>query len=70
MPFMTGFERRAHTKSLLEGIELGLELKFGAASLHLLPEIKQLTDVEVLRAILHAIKSATTVEELRRIWML
>jgi hypothetical protein len=69
MPFMTSFERRARTEALLEGIELGLEVKFGAAGLQLMPEIKQLTDVEMLRGVLQAIKTAASPEELRRLWV-
>jgi len=53
---------------LLAGIELGLKLKFGAEGLQLLPEIKQLTDVEMLRAVRQAIETAATPDELRRVW--
>jgi hypothetical protein len=68
MPFMTSFERRARTEELLAGIELGLELKFGGAGLQLMPEISQLTDVDLLRAVRQAIKTAASPEELRRVW--
>jgi hypothetical protein len=52
----------------LEKIELGLKLKFGAEGLRLLPEVEQITDVEVLRAISQAIESATTPDDLRQVW--
>ena len=68
MPYMMSNERLARTEELLAGIELGLELKFGAAGLQLMPEISQLTDVEKLRAIRQAIKTAGSPEELRRVW--
>jgi len=68
MPYMLSIERIARTEELLAGIELGLELKFGAAGLQLLPEIQQLTDVEVLRAVRQAIKTAASPDELRRVW--
>jgi hypothetical protein len=68
MPFMTTPERLARTEELLAGIELGLELKFGAEGLQLMPEISQLRDVEVLRAVRQAIKTAATPAELRRAW--
>jgi hypothetical protein len=68
MPFMTTFERLARTEELQAGIELGLELKFGAEGLQLMPEIRQLTDIEMLRSIRQAIKTATSPEQLRRIW--
>ncbi len=68
MPYMLSIERIARTEALLEGIEQCLELKFGAAGLQLMPEIRQLTDVEILRTILQAIKTAASPEELRRVW--
>ncbi len=69
MPFMTSFERFARTEELLAGIELGLELKFGAQGLQLMPEIQQVTDIEVLRAIRQAIRTAATPDDLRKVWM-
>ena len=54
-------------EELLAGIELGLELKFGAAGLQLMREISQLTDVEVLRAVRQAIKTAASSNVLRLI---
>jgi hypothetical protein len=68
MPFMTTPERIGRTEGLLEGIEQCLELKFGEAGLQLMPEVLQLTDVEQLRAVLQAIKSAANPEALRRVW--
>jgi hypothetical protein len=68
MPYMLRIERIARSEGMLEGIEQCLELKFGSAGLQLMPEIRQLTDVEVLRAVLQAIKSAASPEELRRVW--
>jgi hypothetical protein len=69
MPYMMRIERILLAEALLEGIELGLELKFGAAGLQLMPEIKQLTDVEMLRGVLQAIKTAASPDELRRLWV-
>jgi hypothetical protein len=65
---MTTPERLARTQELQAGIELGLELKFGAEGLQLMPEINQLTDVELLRAVRQAIMTAASPNELRRIW--
>ncbi|WP_315787425.1 cytosolic protein [Fischerella sp. JS2] len=72
MPYVTSVERKGIQKGiregLLEGIEMGLELKFGDERLTILPEISQIQDVDVLRAILTSIKTANTLEELRRIY--
>jgi hypothetical protein len=72
MPYITSVERSGMEKGLREGllagIELGLDLKFGAEGLKLLPEIRQVTDVEVLRTIHQSIKTAAAPEELRRLW--
>lgn len=68
MPYVTSVERLGIKKGLLEGIEPCLRMKFGAEFLRILPEIRAIEDVEVLRAVLRAIESATTVDELRQIW--
>ena len=55
-------------QGLLSGIALGLELKFGVESLQLMPEIRQIQNVEKLEAIQQGIKTANTWEELREIY--
>ncbi len=55
-------------KGLLKGIEVSLEVKFGAEGLELLPEIRELQDHEVLDAVLEAIKTAATPDAVRRVW--
>ncbi|AUB39438.1 hypothetical protein COO91_05432 [Nostoc flagelliforme CCNUN1] len=47
---------------------MGLELKFGIEGLTILPEIVQIQNVEILRAILTSIKTVNTLEELRQIY--
>jgi hypothetical protein len=76
MPFITSVERVAREEGreegrreeLLAGLEVALELKFGAAGLALLPEIKQIAQVDRLKAIQQALRSAATPDELRRLW--
>ena len=68
MPYMTSFERLARTEELRAGIELGLELKFGTDGLKLMPEINEITEVEELRSIREAIKTASSPDAVRRVW--
>jgi hypothetical protein len=69
MPYLTSVERRAieegRAEGLLEGIEVGLKLKFGAESLPFVAECRQIKNVEVLRAVLAAIGTAATLDDLR-----
>ncbi len=53
---------------LLTGIEVALDLKFGAAGLALLPEIRAIADVVLLRAVLGAIRDAASVDALRAVY--
>jgi hypothetical protein len=68
MPFITTPERIGLEKGLLEGIEVSLKIKFGAAGLELMPEIRELQDHEVLRTVLQAIETAANPDALRRVW--
>ncbi|HBE20650.1 MAG TPA: cytosolic protein [Cyanobacteria bacterium UBA11149] len=54
---------------LLDGIELDLEVKFGAVGLSLLPEIAQIQNVELLQEVQNGVKNVTTIEELRQIYL-
>ncbi len=53
---------------ILEGIELILDIKFGADGLRLLPEIQQIKDVKRLKAVRRAIQAAHTPEDIRRVY--
>jgi hypothetical protein len=68
MPYVTSVERSGIRTGLLEGIELGLELKFGSEGLTLLPEISTIYDIEQLRAIKSGIKTVNNLEELQQIY--
>lgn len=67
MLYITSIERRAIRQGLLEGIELGLELKFGNEGLQLLPEVTQIEDLEILKTVRDAIRRVTTLQELRTV---
>ncbi|MDJ0696338.1 hypothetical protein [Mastigocoleus sp. MO_188.B34] len=81
MPYITSVEQRGIEKGKREGkvegkkegilelIEVTLEIKFGAEGLEILPEISQIKDVDVLRAVLNGIKIKNTLEELRKIYL-
>jgi hypothetical protein len=68
MPFIDIAERVGREKDLLAGIEVGLDLKFGAEGLALMTELRQVQDNEVLWDVLQAIKAVASPEELRKVW--
>ncbi|MEO1433234.1 MAG: cytosolic protein, partial [Cyanobacteria bacterium J06633_8] len=76
MRYVTSVERigiekgieQGNKQGLIKGIALGLKLKFGDSGNNLLPEIEQVTDVDVLSAILDAIDTVDTVEQLRQVY--
>jgi hypothetical protein len=68
MQYVTSFERIARMESLLEGIEVGLKLKFGTQGLSVLPEISTLEYVEQLRAVLKGLETASNLDELRSLY--
>ncbi|MGH2544118.1 MAG: Rpn family recombination-promoting nuclease/putative transposase [Ardenticatenaceae bacterium] len=65
--FGQGLEQ-GRREGLLAGIQLGLELRFGAEGLRLLPEIATIEEVGVLRAIHAALKTAGHPDDLRRLY--
>lgn len=68
MPYITSVERSGIRQGLLEGISLGLKLKFGSEGNSLLPEISEIRDVEQLRAILFGLETSDTLDGLRQIY--
>jgi hypothetical protein len=53
---------------LIAGIAFGLEMRFGAKGLRLLPEIEQLQDVELLQSVLDYLKVASSAEDVRSVY--
>jgi len=72
MPYITSVERigiqKGMREGLIEGVSVGLRLKFGEEGLSLLPEISEIQDVEQLRAILAALAEVNALSELRSIY--
>ena len=68
MPFITTPERFGRIEGLTEGIEAILELRFRDAGSQLMPEIRQIYNLEQLEQILHAAKTAADPEELQKLW--
>lgn len=56
-------------QGVLSGIEIGIKLRFGEAGLGLMPEIQQIKDVTVLQTIQEGLLTASTPEELRKIYL-
>jgi len=53
---------------LLNGIELALDVKFGAGGLALMPELAAVTDLAMLQAVSDAIRTAPTVDDVRAVY--
>jgi predicted transposase YdaD len=60
--------QRGIREGLLDAIALGLDLRFGALGLRLLPEIAGIQDVALLRAIAQGLRSAPSPEDVRLIY--
>lgn len=58
-------ERQGRREELLNGISLGLELKFGTEGLALLPEIAQIQEIETLVNLREALRKVKSTDELR-----
>jgi hypothetical protein len=72
MPFVDIFERKGIEKGRAEGLQEGLEslleIRFGESGLALLPELRAIKVVEMLRKVKQAIVTAATVDDVRRVW--
>ena len=54
------------SQGISQGIEVALRLKFGASALRLMPEIRAIDDRDKLEAILNAVETAASPDDLRR----
>ncbi len=54
-------------KERLLGIELALEVRFGAEGLELIPEISQISDLELLKNIQKGVLTVNTLNELQKL---
>lgn len=52
----------------LAAIEFGLELRLGAVSLALLPEMRKVNDLETLRTVQLALKTAAVPDQVRAVY--
>ncbi len=68
MPFITTPERVGHRRGLRQGIESVLRIRFGEEGLKLMPEIREIHEEEKLEAILKALETAASPDEVRRLW--
>jgi hypothetical protein len=68
MPYITPSERIWTKRERLRAIEIGLRLKFGEQGLELLPQIKTLEDADKYDIIHQALFTASSLEEVRRVY--
>lgn len=68
MPYVTSVERVGLRRGMRLGIESMLRFRFGDEGLKLMPEIREIHEEETLRAILKALETANSLDEVRRLW--
>jgi hypothetical protein len=68
MPFITSVEHVLAERALRKGIESLLRVRFGDEGLKLMPEIQEVYGEDQLEAILTAIETAPSPDDVRRLW--
>jgi hypothetical protein len=68
MPFISTPEWYGHCKGLRQGIAALLRARFGDEGLRLMPEIQEVDEQEKLEAILEALVTAASPDDVRRLW--
>ena len=71
MPYITSIERLAldqgRAEGRLDGIELGLKLRFGQPGLDLMPHVREIKDLSTLDTFFRAIETAPDLDALRNL---
>jgi hypothetical protein len=68
MPYITSIERLGRCDGIRLSIEALLRRQFGEAGLQLMPELREIHEEEKLLAILTAVPTAASPDEVRRLW--
>ncbi len=68
MPYVASYQDVYHSKGLRRGIKLGLKLRFGSEGLKVMDEVEEIYGEERLEAILKALETAATLDEIRKLW--
>jgi hypothetical protein len=72
MTYITSIEElgieKGRAAGLLDGIAVALDLKFGDAATPVIAEMRQLTDLALLETILAQLKTAATLDDVRRVY--
>jgi hypothetical protein len=67
MPYITSIERYGMRRGMCRGIEEILRMRFGEEGLKLMPEIHEIHEEEKLEAILQALGTGASLDEVRRL---
>ena len=65
MPYVTSIERVVMRETYRKGIKSMLKVRFGDEGLKLMPELEEVYDTDKLEAILNALETAKTLDEIR-----
>ncbi len=68
MPYVTSIERLARREGLRAGIESVLRIRFGEEGLKLMPELEQVHEEATLLAVLRALETANSPDDVRHLW--
>jgi hypothetical protein len=68
MPLFDVADRADMERLLLVGLEVALDLRFGAKAMELMPEIREIRDLILLGRIFARIETARSPAEVRRMW--